>query len=399
MRMPKALLLLLILQVLPGCATLGYYAQSIHGQLDLLGRRQPMEQLIADAATPDKLRKRLRLVLEMRDFASRALGLPENGSYRSYADLGRSAMVWSVVATPEFSMRPRQWCYPVVGCAAYRGYFSNDRAETFAAGLAHQRLDVVVEPVPAYSTLGWFDDPLPSTVINWPEPSLAGLIFHELAHQRLYFPGDSNFNEAFASAVEQVGVERWMAARKDGAGLARWRENQAREEAFVRLLLAARERLIDLYARPLPAAGMRVAKAAEFGRLRDEYARLKEGWGGYSGYDRWFDRPLNNARLASVATYRRLLPGLLALLERGGGDLAAFYRACERMEGLSPEARAARLAALRPAAGAGRGAPASSGRRDRGAQCCPRPQARCQAQSGRCAGTGCPPAATDSCRS
>ena len=350
--MLKAFLLLLVLQVLPGCATLGYYAQSIHGQLDLLGRRQPIEQLIADPETDDELRKPLRLVLAIRDFASKELGLPENGSYRSYADLERSAMVWSVVATPEFSMEPRQWCYPVVGCAAYRGYFSNDRAETFAAGLAHQRLDVVVEPVPAYSTLGWFDDPLPSTVIKWPEPNLAGLIFHELAHQRLYIPGDSNFNEAFASAVEQAGVERWMATRDDRSEFDRWQEKKSKEEGFIQLLLEARKRLIDLYDQPLPESEMRAAKVEAFQRLRDEYAQLKKSWGGYAGYDRWFKRRLNNARLASVATYRRLMPGLLALLEQKGGDLTAFYQACEQMVMLSPEERVGRLAALMPAAGA-----------------------------------------------
>lgn len=346
MQIKKTLLLLLVCQLLSGCATLGYYAQSIHGQLDLLGRRQPIEQLLADPATTDDLRERLRLVLEIRDFASQELRLPENDSYRSYADLGRSAMVWSVVATPEFSMQPKQWCYPVVGCAAYRGYFSNDRAETFAAGLTQQGLDMVVEPVPAYSTLGWFDDPVPSTVIKWPEPNLAGLIFHELAHQRLYFPGDSNFNEAFAGTVERAGVERWMAARNDSSGFNRWREKQVRKEAFIELLLAARKRLIGLYERSLPEAGMRAAKEEEFRHLQDKYARLKKSWGGYKGYDRWFERKLNNAHLASVATYRKLMPGLLALLGEEGGDLAAFYQACGRLVDLPPNEREERLKGL-----------------------------------------------------
>jgi predicted aminopeptidase len=336
-------LILLLPLLLTGCTTLGYYAQSIQGQLDLLGRRHSIEQMIANADTPDGLRKRLQLVLEMREFASHELGLPDNGSYRSYADLQRSAMVWSVVATPEFSMQPRQWCYPVVGCASYRGYFKKVAAEGFAEGLRGRGLDVVVESIPAYSTLGWFDDPLPSTVVYWPEPRLAGLIFHELAHQRLYFPGDSDFNEGFASVVAQVGVERWLRSRGDAGSIDAWRQSLGRQQAFVDLLLEARERLIALYAGPLPEQAMRQTKAEVFSQLREGYADLKQRWGGYPGYDDWFSRELNNAHLASVATYQRLMPALLALLQRGGDDLAVFYAACDELKALEPGERAARL--------------------------------------------------------
>jgi len=355
----KIALSLLLLQMLSGCATLGYYAQSIHGHLDLLGKRQPIAQLIEAPETPDKLRQRLQLVLKMRDFASNQLELPENASYRSYADLGRPAMVWSVVATPEFSMQPKQWCYLVVGCAAYRGYFSQQQAEEFAANLSNEGLDVVVEPVPAYSTLGWFDDPVPNTVINWVEPHLAGLIFHELAHQRLYFQDDSQFNEAFAMAVEQIGVERWMAAQNNSEGFTHWHEQEAREEAFIQLLLQARKRLEVLFARPLSVVEMRRAKAAEFERLRSEYAALKQRWDGYSGYDRWFERKLNNARLASVATYRHLLPGLLALYAQSDSDLAGFYRACEALAELTPEMRSQQIEQLIQPVASGRGVAAS----------------------------------------
>ena len=342
----KIVVLLLLLQLLSGCATLGYYAQSIHGQLDLIGKRQPIAQLIEAPETPGKLRQRLQLVLKMRDFASNQLGLPENASYRSYADLGRSAMVWSVVATPEFSMQPKQWCYLVVGCAAYRGYFSQQQAGEFAVNLSNEGLDVVVEPVPAYSTLGWFDDPVPNTVINWSEPHLAGLIFHELAHQRLYFQDDSQFNEAFAMAVEQIGVERWMAAQDNSEGFTHWHEQEAREEAFIQLLLQARKRLVVLFVRPLSVVEMRRAKAAEFEQLRAEYAALKQRWGGYGGYDRWFERKLNNARLASVATYRHLLPGLLTLYAQSDNDLTDFYRACEALAELTPELRSQQIEQL-----------------------------------------------------
>ncbi len=338
--------LLLFLPWIAGCATFSYYAQSIGGQLDVLGRRQPIERLLADPETSSELRQRLQRVLEIRAFASVALALPDNGSYRSYADLERPAMVWSLVATPEFSMRPQQWCYPVIGCASYRGYFSPDRAARYAAQLQQQGLDVVVEPVPAYSTLGWFDDPLPNTVIRWPEPRLAGLIFHELAHQRLYVQGDSDFNEAFATLVAQTGVERWLTAAGDSEAMVRWRAQQAREQAFLGLLLDTRERLVRLYARTLEEAQMRALKQVQFQRLRADYANLKQSWQGYSGYDGWFDRELNNAHLASIATYEQQVPALRALLEHEGGDLAAFYRVCERLAQLSADERAAQLAAL-----------------------------------------------------
>jgi len=357
--MKTPLLLLLAVLLLAGCSTISYYAQSVHGQLDLIGKRQLITQLVADPETPDELRKRLKLVLRIRDFASHELGLPENASYRSYADLGRPAMVWSVVATPEFSMQPKQWCYLVVGCAAYRGYFSLQQAEVFATGLSGEGLDVVVESVPAYSTLGWFDDPLPNTVINWPEPHLAGLIFHELAHQKLYFQDDSQFNEAFAMAVEQIGVERWMAAQKNSTGFVQWHEQEMREEMFIQLLLRARERLVALFARPLSVPEMRVAKAAEFERLHAEYVTLKQAWDGYGGYDRWFERKLNNARLASVATYRQLLPGLLALYAQSESDLTLFYRACEALAKLTPDMRLQQIERFTQAGASGPAAVAS----------------------------------------
>jgi len=352
----KIVLMLLLFQLLMGCSAVGYYAQSVHGQLELIGKRQPIETLLATSDVSEKLRQRLQRVLKIRDFASSELGLPDNASYRSYADLGREAMVWSVVATPEFSMQPKQWCYLVVGCAAYRGYFSNQRAERFAERLSSEGLDVAVEPVPAYSTLGWFDDPVPNTVINWSEPYLAGLIFHELAHQKLYFQDDSQFNEAFAMAVEQIGVERWMAARDDSEGFMRWHQQKAREERFIQLLLQTRQRLVALFVRPLSVEKMRKAKAAEFERLRSEYASLKQSWNGYAGYDRWFERKPNNARLASVATYRHLLPGLLMLYAQSGRDLTRFYRACEALAALTPEKRSQWLENLTQSAASVKGA-------------------------------------------
>lgn len=336
--------------LLPGCANLGYYGQAVQGHLDLLARRQDIETLIADPATSTARRGRLELVLELRAFASRELGLPDNASYRSYVELERPAVVWSLVAAPEFSLQPHQWCYPVIGCASYRGYYRRSAAEQAGAALAAEGLDVTLEPVSAYSTLGWFDDPLPSTVIDWPEPELAGLLFHELAHQRLYFPGDSGFNEAFASLVEQVGVERWLAARGGPQALVRQRLMRERRAAFVELLLASRGRLQALYAGDLAPEPMRARKAAEFARLRREYRALRRDWGGYAGFDPWFARaPLNNARLASMATYQALIPALEALLADRGGDLEAFYQACGELEQLDPAQRRRALGAGSPA--------------------------------------------------
>jgi predicted aminopeptidase len=200
---------------------------------------------------------------------------------------------------------------------------------------------------------------VPNTVINWSEPHLAGLIFHELAHQELYFQDDSQFNEAFAMAVEQIGVERWMAAQKNSEGFARWREQKARGEAFIQLLLQTRNKLVALFARPLPTAEMRKAKAAEFELMRVEYAALKQRWGGYSGYDRWFERKLNNARLASVATYRHLLPGLLALYGQSDNDLTRFYRACETLADLTPEMRSKHIEQLIQSVASGKDAAVS----------------------------------------
>ncbi|OQX37505.1 MAG: aminopeptidase, partial [Candidatus Sedimenticola endophacoides] len=269
--------------LLQGCESLGYYLQSAHGHFTLLGRSEPIERLLEAPATDVRLKERLRRVQRIRSFASERLLLPDNGSYTRYAALDTEAVVWSLVATPEFSMQPRQWCYPVLGCASYRGYFERAAAQEHARELAVAGWDVAVEPVPAYSTLGWFDDPLPSTVIDWPEPLLAGLIFHELAHQRLYVEGDSAFNEAFASAVEQIGVTLWLGEQGEAAALEAWRRRQERERAFIALLLEMRGRLEWLYAEPVGVEWMRARKAHLMQRLRQRHDLLASGWEGGRG--------------------------------------------------------------------------------------------------------------------
>jgi predicted aminopeptidase len=338
--------LLLAMLCIGSCGTVGYYYQSVHGHFSLLGDSRPIQELLQDEKLDADLRQKLQLVLEMRAFASAEMGLPRNGSYLSYADLNREAVVWSVVATQEFSVEPKQWCYPVIGCASYRGYFKKGQAQEYADDLKKNGLDVTLLPNPAYSTLGWFDDPLPSTVIRWPEPQLAGLIFHELAHQQLYIADDSPFNEAFAMTVEQVGIERWVKTRHDQTGLKQWRQRKQRRDEFVRLLLDARARLQRLYASKVSVDAMRTRKQTEFARLRHEYLRLKRGWQGYGGFDHWFDEDLNNARLASVATYDRYVPAFLKLLQESNGDLQRFYQVCKQLGELPPEQRTAQLDGL-----------------------------------------------------
>ena len=311
-----------------------------------MGDSRSLEDLLQDQTVAADLKSKLRLVREARSYASTDLGLPENDSYQSYAALNREAVVWSVVATPEFSVQPKQWCYPVVGCASYRGYFKKAEAQRYGDDLRKQGMDVTVVPNPAYSTLGWFDDPLPSTVIHWPEPYLVGLIFHELAHQQLYVSGDSAFNEAFAMTVEQVGVERWFKSRSDREGLTKWRQRKQYREEFTALLLGARERLQELYAASISESEKRSGKREEFARLKTEYLRLKQGWDGYAGFDRWFESDLNNARLASVATYDRFVPAFLTMLRESKGDLKRFYQACKHLGELPQEQRRAKLEAL-----------------------------------------------------
>ena len=310
---------------LSGCETLSYYAQAVGGHLDLLGRARPVGELLADPQTPQALRERLALARAVREFASRELKLPDNASYRSYADLGRPYAVWNVVAAPEFSLEPVRSCFPVAGCVAYRGFFAQGDAERHAQALRARGNDVFVYGVPAYSTLGRFDDPLLSTFIAYPEAEFARLVFHELAHQLVYVRDDSTFNESFAVAVEREGVRRWLAAGNRAAELRATLEAQRRAEEFARLLEVAKERLARLYLLRLAPEATRERKRREFAALKEHYLALKGGWGGYSGYDRMFGAEPNNAVLASFATYTALLPAFERLLAAEGGDLERFY--------------------------------------------------------------------------
>ena len=339
----RTLPLLLALTPLAGC----YLLQAAQGQLALNARRVPVARLLAAPETPPRLRSELELAARLREFASRELGLPDNNSYRSYVDLGRPYVVWNVYAAGEFSVEPLRWCFPVAGCVAYRGYFREQRARRFAHRLEIRGEDVWVSGVPAYSTLGHFADPLLSSMLGWDESELAGLMFHELAHQLLYVAGDTAFNEAFATVVETAGVRRWFAAAGRDAVLAEFKQRAARAEEVGSLVGAARGRLRQLYAAPLPASEKRRLKAAEFERLRGEYAALEQRWGSGGGYAALFDRGLNNARLLAFATYHDCVPGLERELAAVGEQLPEFYAAMRRLA--TPAARAQRQALCAPA--------------------------------------------------
>ncbi len=346
MRRLAGILLLIGCLPLAGCGTLAYYGQAVSGHLGLMAAREPIDAVLVDPDTPETVRERLAVALDARAFAVTALGLPDNDSYKQYVQLNRSAVVYNVFAAPGFSLQPKTWCFPVAGCVVYRGYFDREDAERTAARYAAEGFDTWVGGAAAYSTLGRFADPVLSTMLYHDDARLAGVLFHELAHQKLYVDDDSAFNEAFATTVEEAGVRRWL--RRDGreAALAEWEARRERAAAFELLLARTRARLQAIYETESPPAEMRADKAAAFAQLEAEYAALKAGWDGWPGYDRWFEAPLNNARLIPSATYRGLVPAFRLLLHQADGELAGFYAACEALAAMPRESRDAELRRL-----------------------------------------------------
>jgi predicted aminopeptidase len=312
----RATLVALTSLLASGC----YIMQAARGQFHVMRARQPIDKVIARPATTDTLKAQLMRARNIRDFASRQLGLPDNAAYRSYADIGRRYVVWNVVAAPEFSIEPRQWCFPVAGCVAYRGYFSEAAANRFAAKLKGQGDDVIVGGVTAYSTLGHIADPLLNTVIGYGELDLAALIFHELAHQVAYLPGDSAFNEAFATAVEEAGVTRYAAQLEDPAVLTRWQQRRRLRVEVTGLIITARADLARLYRTRIAPEAMRARKAERLQQLADAIRAIEKREGRSSGYGGWIDQGLNNAQLASVATYYDQVPRFEAILKNDCGD-------------------------------------------------------------------------------
>jgi predicted aminopeptidase len=345
-------LLLALACALGGCSTVSYYAQAIHGHLALMHRAEPISERLEDLDTPEALRERLARVLVIREFASRELSLPDNGSYRSYADLQRPFALWNVFAAPEFSTKPRESCFLFAGCVTYRGFYAEDDARRYADELRGEGFDAYVGGVPAYSTLGYFDDPVLNTFVRAPEPEVARLIFHELAHQVVYVRGDTMFNESFATAVEEEGLRRWLAAHGDERQRAAWAAYQQRRAQFVALIARYRDRLEALYTSAefasLPRDEKRRRKLEVFDEMRADYQSLRREWNGFAGYDRYFSQPANNALLSVVAAYSQWVPAFTRLLEDVHGDLPAFY---ERVRQLAREREGERDAKLRGLAG------------------------------------------------
>ena len=339
--------------VTSGCSSIGYLGQSAGGHVRLLAAARPVKDAIADPATPETLRQRLLLTQRMRDFAVTVLKEPDNGSYRSYADLKRSAAVWNVVAAPELSLTLQTWCFPVVGCVGYRGYYDLASADAAALPLKADGLEVDVYEVPAYSTLGWMNwiggDPLLNTFVQWPEGELARLIFHELAHQVAYAPGDTTFNESFATAVEHIGSQRWLQENASAEVRERQALTESRRQDFRVLVRAWRAKLDALYRSDLPDADKRVRKAALYAGMRADHEALKrDKWGGYTGYDRWFAKA-NNATMGTQGAYDDEVGEFERLFAARGSDFERFYAEVRRLAALPRAERDAAMAAYREA--------------------------------------------------
>lgn len=330
--------------LLNGCSSLSYYGQLASGQLQLLRAREPVAKVIADPARDAKLRTHLAQSQKARAFASEHLHLPDNESYRLYADIGRPFVVWNVFATPEFSLSPQNHCFPIAGCVAYRGYYSQSAARGEAAIQRLQGMDVSIGGVEAYSTLGWFNDPILNSMMGWGDERLATLIFHELAHQRFYVKDDTEFNESFATFVEQEGTRQWRAFR----GLPPENDSKLKQrDQFIQLILDTRSRLEKLYAQPLATAQMRERKAAEFERFRQDYRAMRDDhWAGDKRYDAWVNAPLNNARLLPFGLYDQWVPAFAALFRQVEGNWVRFYAEVEKLGGLPVVERKSALKAL-----------------------------------------------------
>ncbi len=319
----RNILLLLSMTLLGGCSSLSYYSQSVSGQFAIMTKKQDIDALISDAQTPLLLRQKLRTVKSIRDFAAQELFLPAKDSYEEYSDIGRPYVVWNVFAAPEFSLEPVRWCFLVVGCLGYRGYFNKAQAQGFADSLRQQGLDVYIGGVSAFSTLGWLDDPVMNTMLGRVDHELARLLFHELSHQKIYVKDDTDFNEAFADAVAIIGMERWVNAL--GRAEQTLQRELMRERQFSELVLRYREKLQRLYSSAIPDEEMRAQKSELIAALRRDCQKLRADRGGDARFDSWIKGPINNARLAAMATYQYFVADFIAIYIKTGRDLSAFY--------------------------------------------------------------------------
>ena len=320
----KLIILFIIVNLMTGCSTLSYYSQSIQGQLEVIEKSESISTLLSeDKITPEE-REKLNIVLALREFSIKELGLPNNKSYSAYADLGRDYVIWNIFANPEFSLEPVNWCYFIVGCLSYRGYFSKQDAKQHEDELKQQGFDTYLGGVSAYSTLGWFNDPVLNSMLRWNESYLASVMFHELAHQQLYIKDDTELNESYADAVAYIGVTKWLVHKQDETQMLEYKRAQDREKQFVNLINKYKPMLIDLYESEIDDESKRVKKLLLLKQLQNDYSVMSKNWN-KNPYKKWISTDLNNAKLASIITYRKYVPDFIKIYEKLNRDLPAFY--------------------------------------------------------------------------
>ena len=322
---------LVLIVFLTACSSPAYYFQASSGQLKLMRSRQDIQTILDDPTTTPELSSQLNTAAQIKAFALDELDLPGNGSYSSYVEVYTDALVWNVIATEEFSLQPKKWCFLVAGCVPYRGFFKQQKAMDSAARLRKKGMDVVVSPAGAYSTLGWFKDPLLSTMTTGSDVRLAAYLFHELAHQRLYKKGDGAFNEAYASFVEDIGVAMWLNSKQRHDDLLQWQQLQTAGRDFSNMIAELRDELNLLYLSNEAESVKRTRKSEIFDSLPDVYEQLRqEKWQGGQYYNSWFDQPLNNARIALYDTYEGGRCAFKALFDKAKGDLREFHHLAEQ---------------------------------------------------------------------
>lgn len=349
----KCIALIAVISLLSGCTAVSYYSQIVSGHMRIVMGKRPVAEIVSDESVNDSIKHRIQVAETARQFAIEQLGLPDNKSYTSFYDTGKNYVTWNVVAAEEFSFNARTWCFPIAGCVSYRGYYAEEDAQSYAEELAGEGLDVAVNGATAYSTLGWFKDPLLNTMLARSEPAIASLLFHELAHQQLYVGDDSKFNESFASFVEKEGLKLWQKNQQQNGSQTKFTSmteelaaRQQRQTDFIALLRGTRDDLEELYELSIESDEMRKRKKARFDQLLTEYEALKASWGGYTGYDGWFARDLNNARLVSVATYNDYIPAFAVLFEESGSSFENFYIAAKELSELPSDQRTKEMESL-----------------------------------------------------
>lgn len=329
---------------LSGCAGPAYYAQAVSGHMKLMRSRVPISELLDDPATDPELASRLHQANDIRVFAHNNLGLTNNDSYSQFAPTGKEAVTWNVVAAPEFSVNPRLWCFPVSGCVPYRGYFDEDKARSFAEKMKAKSFDVMISPAIAYSTLGWFDDPLLDTMLQYSDAQLAGIMFHELAHEKLYVKSDTAFSEAFAGFVEETGVQLWLEKTGQEVQLTQWQAGKQAALDFNRLLQDVRQQLQEIYIKNLPEEAKLALKRETLLAWSNRYRELvKQQWNDVDYFATWMSGELNNAHLALMNSYEGGSCAFTALYAQAGHELEPFYVLAEQKASLGAEQRSAWL--------------------------------------------------------